>query len=286
MDIVALQATLRRFAAELLEVADRTAIALHTGPGSKTHVLVDWENVQPDEHDCRALVPEATDVWMFHGPNQKNVLQGYGSFGDRASAVRVARTGKNALDFHLSFYIGYLAARHPDARLVVLSNDKGYGPMLEHAKALGFVASQSGFVAVRKGRPAAKKVAAKRAAPRLAAPAAAKKAPAAKKVAARKSVAARPAAKKVAAPATAPAPAPARRPAPPITRTKSIEQVLAILKKSPAASRPRKHARLLAYVAAVLGTDVGTGDAEAMLALLAADGKIAVDDKWTVTYRL
>ncbi|MEO6362822.1 MAG: PIN domain-containing protein, partial [Caldimonas sp.] len=208
----------------------------------------------------------------------------------RASAVRIARTGKNALDFHLSFYIGYLAARHPDARLVVLSNDKGYGPMLEHVKVLGFVASQSGFVAVRKGRPAAKKASVRRRSPQTSvlapAPAPAKKAPAAKKVAAKKSVAARPAPKKVAAAAPAPAPAPARRTSQPTPRTKSIEQVLAILKKSSAASRPRKHARLLAYVAAVLGTEVGAGAAETMLARLAADGKIAVDDKWTVTYRL
>ena len=112
---------------------------------TKTHVLVDWENVQPAEAECRALVPDATDVWLFHGPNQKNVGTGYASFGERATAVRIARTGKNALDFHLAFYMGYIAAKHPGSRLVVLSNDKGYGPMLDHAKELGFVASQSGF---------------------------------------------------------------------------------------------------------------------------------------------
>jgi hypothetical protein len=33
--------------------------------------------------------------------------------------------GPNALDFHLSFYLGYVAARHPDAVLVVVANDRG-----------------------------------------------------------------------------------------------------------------------------------------------------------------
>ena len=40
-------------------------------------------------------------VSLFHGPNQKNVGTGYASFGERATAVSIARTGRNALDFHL-----------------------------------------------------------------------------------------------------------------------------------------------------------------------------------------
>jgi hypothetical protein len=277
MDIAALQLTLRRFGEELLQLADRTVISLHAGPGAKTHVLVDWENVQPNEAECRALVPEATDVWLFHGPNQKNVGGGYATFGDRVTEVRIARTGKNALDFHLSFYMGYIASKHPDARFVVLSNDKGYGPMLDHAKELGFVASQSGFAAARVTRTArkapAKKAAAKQAPARKATAAPAKEV-AAKKVPVRKAAARK-------APAAAPAPASAKT----ATAKKSFDQVLAILKKSPAASRPRKHARLLAYVASRMGAGSGA-EAEAMLARLAAEGKIAVDEKRNVSYRL
>ena len=65
----------------------------------ETHVLVDWENVQPKESDLRALVPDITDVWIFYGPNQKVDLESYESFGSRATAVKIARLGKNALDF-------------------------------------------------------------------------------------------------------------------------------------------------------------------------------------------
>ena len=72
----------------------------------QTHLLVDWENVQPKEGDLRALVPDATDVWIFHGPNQKVADDSFGSFGSRATPVKIARSGKNALDFHLSFYMG------------------------------------------------------------------------------------------------------------------------------------------------------------------------------------
>ncbi len=111
----------------------------------ETHVLVDWENVQPGDDDIRALVPDVTDLWLFHGPLQRQVGALHGSFGDRVTPVKIARAGKNALDFHLSFYMGYIAARHPDARFVVLSNDKGYAPMIEHAAELGFATRQLGF---------------------------------------------------------------------------------------------------------------------------------------------
>ena len=111
----------------------------------QTHVLVDWENVQPKDIDIRRLVPDVTDVWLFHGPHQKKVAAHHESFGERATLVPIARTGKNALDFHLSFYMGYIASRHPEARFVVMANDRGYGPMVEHATDLGFAARQVGF---------------------------------------------------------------------------------------------------------------------------------------------
>jgi hypothetical protein len=41
--------------------------------------------------------------------------------------------------------MGYIASRHPDARFVVVSNDKGYAPMLEHAGEFGFAARQAAF---------------------------------------------------------------------------------------------------------------------------------------------
>jgi hypothetical protein len=119
------------------------------GPGREappeTHVLVDYENVQPTEAQLRALIPAATHVWLFHGQHQKAERLNFAGFGDHLTLVPITHTGKNALDFHLSFYMGYIASRHPDAHFVVLSNDKGYGPMLAHASALGFDAQAVGM---------------------------------------------------------------------------------------------------------------------------------------------
>jgi hypothetical protein len=303
MDITALEGSLRKVAAELLRLAEHASIPLHAGAGDKTHVLVDWENVQPDEADCRALVPGATDVWLFHGPNQKNIGRGYETFGERVTPVRIARTGKNALDFHLAFYMGYIAAKHPGSRLVVLSNDKGYGPMLDHAKELGFVTSQSGFGKLTPAQPPRKAAAKKAAAKKAPAGKAVTPAPAARKSAVNKSAAApkrtvakkeAPARKQAAAKASA-APAkrlarPAEKTAPPAktahaTAKKSFEQVLAILRKTPAATLPSKRARLLAFVRSRIGSDADV-DAQAMLERLETEGKIAIDNASNMQYRL
>jgi hypothetical protein len=287
MDLKALQESLRGFAAELVRIADQTAIAITTGPGARTHVLIDWENVQPDENDVRALVPEATDIWLFHGPNQKNVTSGHASFGERATPIRIARTGKNALDFHLSFYMGYIASRQPDAQFVAISNDKGYGPMLEHAKELGFAVRQVGFGAV-KAKATAKKLATTKT---TAKPVLSTKKVAAKKSAMRgatkrvptKNTAAKKAPSEPASPKTAVnvSPASAGKPSSP---GKSFEQVWAILKKSPPTSRPGKNTSLLAHIASMMGVAADAPEADAMLYRLMANGTVSVNDKGTVTY--
>ena len=167
-----------------------------------THVLLDYENVQPSDAELRALVPDAGQVWVFHGPHQREVEKRFASFGTGATAVPISKTGKNALDFHLSFYMGYIASRNPNSAMVVVANDKGYEPMLEHAKAMGFVVRRQPHGEVT---PPAKKAAAKKVA--------AKKAPA-KKVAARKVVAKPAAAKQPAAKKVATNVVPAKKAAP------------------------------------------------------------------------
>jgi NTP pyrophosphatase (non-canonical NTP hydrolase) len=156
-----------------------------SAPG--THVLLDYENVQPSDAELRALVPDAGQVWVFHGPHQREVEKRFASFGTGATAVPISKTGKNALDFHLSFYMGYIASRNPDSKMVVVANDKGYEPMLEHAKALGFVVRRQPH---GEGKAPAKQTAAKKVV--------AKKSPA-KKVAPKKAPAKQPAVTKVAA---------------------------------------------------------------------------------------
>ena len=147
----------------LLQIADRTGVDLEEAvekkliknaekypaklpealpAGPKVHLLVDWENVQPDAESLKQLLPDGTDVWLFHSPAQRMDAEAHKKAYGSNSVTLVERTGagKNALDFQLSYYAGYLMAKQPEARFVVVSNDKGYEPMLEHARKLEFQA--------------------------------------------------------------------------------------------------------------------------------------------------
>ena len=287
----------------------RTGLPAGTAAASaiETHVLVDWENVQPREDDIRALVPDVTDVWLFHGPNQKVDEAHHASFGTRATPVKIARSGKNALDFHLSFYMGYIASRHPDARFVVVSKDKGYGPMIEHAGELGFSARQVGFGAPKaaaKKRPVFSLAPVKPAAVKQPA---AKKAPAAKKVAAKTTPAA-----PSAAPADASKPKTAAKlPAKDALRAgkvarakpasnpqeasgsahsasgkkiKGLAHVAASLKKME--SKPARQAGLLAMIRSLLATTSADPAIQSVLSQLIAGGNVSIDEKGAVKYSL
>lgn len=138
------------------------------------HVLLDYENVQPTLAQLAKLVPGFTDVWLFHGPHQKRQAQKLVAGHARVTAVPRSGRGPNALDFHLSFYLGYVAAKHPEAELLVIANDQGYDPMIEHATLLGFhvkrLAFKSSKAPTAKQMPSAQEAAAAPVVPALPVP--------------------------------------------------------------------------------------------------------------------
>lgn len=180
------------------------------------HALVDFENVQPTLDELAKLAPGFTDVWLFHGPHQVKQSQQLAAAHSGVTLVPRSGKGPNALDFHLSFYLGYVAAKHPEAHLVVVANDKGYDPMIAHARMLEFTVKRVGHKAksaqvakvarpvVKKWTSAVKAAPAKKTAPAKV-PTPAKKVPVkvpvakqpvAKSVTAKKAIAAQPAKKK------------------------------------------------------------------------------------------
>ena len=193
------------------------------------HALVDFENVQPSLEELAKLAPGFTGVWLFHGPHQAKQAQQLAVSHERVTLVAHSGKGKNALDFHLSFYLGYVAAKHPAANLVVVVNDKGYDSMIGHANVLGFTAKRVGFKA--KKAPAVKK----------ATPA--KQPPAVKAVAKKVAPPSKPAPAKKAAAAKTPVPAkkvPAKKAAVKQAPAKNAPAKKALAAKSVAGSTPAK----------------------------------------------
>jgi NTP pyrophosphatase (non-canonical NTP hydrolase) len=278
-----------------------------------THVLLDYENVQPSEAELRALVPDVGQVWVFHGPHQGDVEKCFASFGTGATAVPISKTGKNALDFHLSFYMGYIASRNPESPMVVVANDKGYEPMLEHAKAMGFAVRRQSHGAVKAParKAATKKVAAKKApAKRVAAKTAVAKKAVATQAAAKK-VAAKTAPAKKAVPVKAPAPAPAKKAvakvpvaaskaaavALPAVVTEATAKVAALAPDSAATvkkltdslrkmgdKRPTKPASLWRSLKSFLGAGATEESVEVALARLIEEGVVKVDSVKGASY--
>lgn len=75
---------------------------------------------------------------MFVGASQGNVPYDMAAslqrFGDRMGYVKISRNGSNALDFHIAYYIGQLAAVDPKAYFHIISKDGGYDPLIQHLK--------------------------------------------------------------------------------------------------------------------------------------------------------
>ena len=103
------------------------------------HVLVDYENVQPQLSE--SLTPPLFEVWVFVGAQQEKVkfdlvdlLQRKGA---DARVIKMAATGRNALDFQMSCSVGRLTTQEPDAYFHVIAKDTGMNSLLEHLRGLG-----------------------------------------------------------------------------------------------------------------------------------------------------
>lgn len=108
-------------------------------------VLIDYENVQPEA--MSVLVEEHFNVIVFVGANQTKVTFDVASalqqLGDRAEYVKISGNGANALDFHIAFYIGQLASKHPDAFFHIVSKDTGFDPLIQHLKSKKILSGRS-----------------------------------------------------------------------------------------------------------------------------------------------
>lgn len=100
------------------------------------YVLVDFENVQPE--GLASLQQDCFKVIIFLGVNQTKIpveiAQGMQALGNRGCYVRILGSGSNALDFHIAYYLGQLAAKEPGAYFHIISKDTGFDPLIAYLK--------------------------------------------------------------------------------------------------------------------------------------------------------
>jgi len=102
-------------------------------------LLVDYENIGKID---LAAIPDGVRVPFFFGASQRTVptefLKAALKLGERFVPIDIEGQGKNALDFHIAFYLGECLARAPDTSCVILSKDKGFDPLVRHLTRRGF----------------------------------------------------------------------------------------------------------------------------------------------------
>lgn len=98
------------------------------------YILIDFENVQPRNFDLLAKHP--FKVYIFVGQNQSKVpyelAEAIQTLGENAKYIKIAGNGRNALDFHIAYYIGVLSAQNPDAQFHIITRDTGFDPLIDH----------------------------------------------------------------------------------------------------------------------------------------------------------
>lgn len=100
-------------------------------------MLIDFENVQPK--NLELLKGHGFKVIVFVGSKQVKISFDLAcamqSLGADAEYVKIEGNGPNALDFHIAFYMGNIAARDPDCYFYIISKDTGFDPLIKHLKA-------------------------------------------------------------------------------------------------------------------------------------------------------
>jgi hypothetical protein len=122
-----------------------------------THILVDFENVQPK--DLRLLAGDRFRVVIFLGPHQNridlDIVESLQPLGSNVTYVQSDRRTKNAVDFHIAFHLGRLLQGQLGTgeresrrdRFVIVTKDGGFDGLLSHVRSLGYKATKAVTIA-------------------------------------------------------------------------------------------------------------------------------------------
>jgi hypothetical protein len=106
----------------------------------RIHLFVDWENKSPTGTDLAQVRGAEYRLWILHGPHQKNFgadqFKAVLPLGDQVRVVQGIKSGRNAMDLHIAFYVGKAREQDRNAGVqgcyVIVSGDKDFDPLLAH----------------------------------------------------------------------------------------------------------------------------------------------------------
>ena len=99
---------------------------------AEKYILLDLENLVPSAEDIHRLMPECKILCFSKALDKISVALAQALQNDgRCEFVLTNATGKNALDFHIAFYLGALSHTHPECAAYVVSKDTGYDSLIQ-----------------------------------------------------------------------------------------------------------------------------------------------------------
>jgi len=108
----------------------------------RNHVLIDFENIQPK--NLSLLLGKGYRVYVFVGEHQAKLpfelVDAMQQLGDAGRYIKIAGQGRNALDFHVAYYLGELVREDPIGYFHVISRDTGFDPLIKHLRRRGIEA--------------------------------------------------------------------------------------------------------------------------------------------------
>jgi len=106
---------------------------------TKTILFIDYENIQNIE--LPVLQDNSLEIKIFVGQSQSKIpfelVLTAQAFGKAIEWLKIEGSGKNALDFHIAFYLGRLSQTERQTSFIILSKDTGYDLLILHARKLG-----------------------------------------------------------------------------------------------------------------------------------------------------
>ena len=100
------------------------------------HVFVDFENVH--QVDASVIGAKSVNFTLLLGAKQTKLdaalVEKLMEHAASGQLIRLASSGKNALDFTLAFYVGRTVSADPAAYIHIVSKDTGFDPLIEHLR--------------------------------------------------------------------------------------------------------------------------------------------------------
>jgi hypothetical protein len=110
------------------------------------YYLIDFENVGADGIKDFNGITEGDAFIIFYSENRKNItidiMEHISSMKLQFKSFKVDVGTKNALDFQLSSYLGYVIGSDPSSNFYIVSNDKGYDCLCSYWSHMGTYVSR------------------------------------------------------------------------------------------------------------------------------------------------